>query len=300
LRHELANIKEDKSLEEGWPSEADVQELVKKAGRLFIYAATACRFLSKSRCPKKHLSEMLQVDSAGHSSTKELDEMYKTILKNLIIDQDEDNDDVAGLFIQIVGSIVMLFDSLSAPALTKLLAVLPDEMNATLEPLRSVLNVPEDKTSPIQLFHLSFRDFLVDKNRCPDPQFWINEKTAHKNLFLSCLKLMSDHLRRDMCDLRLPGALATEVEKSKVEKCLPLEVQYACRYWIGHLLQGNIELCDSEEVHEFLKEHFLHWLEALSLIWKIPEGIHSVIELFEHLSTLPVSDTVLPYHYLQR
>lgn len=296
LRHELAKIKEDKSLEEDWPSKADVQKLVKKSGRLFIYAATACRFLNKSLYPKKRLSEMLQADSASHSSTKELDEMYKMILSNLIIEgQDEDNNDVARLFKLTVGSIIILFDSLSAPALTELLAVLPDEMNATLEPLHSVLNVPEDKASPIQLFHLSFRDFLLDKNRCTD-QFWIDEKTAHNDLFVSCLKLMSENLKRDLCDLGLPGALAAEVEKSKLEEHIPLELQYACRYWIGHLQQSDVELCDNGQVHKFLEEHFLHWLEALSLIGYISNGVVMVRTLE---SMLTVSDpTTLQSYWL--
>jgi NACHT domain len=289
LRHELAKIKEHKSLEEDWPGEADVQKLVKKSGRLFIYAATACRFLSKSPLPKKRLSEMLQVDSTSHSSTKELDEMYKMILTNLIIEgQDEDNKDVVRLFKQIVGSIVILFDSLPGPALTELLAVLPDEVNATLEPLRSVLNVPEDKASPIQLFHLSFRDFLLDENRCPD-QFWIDERTVHSDLLVHCLKLMSEHLRRDMCELGLPGALASEVERGKVEQYLPLNIQYACRYWVYHLQRSKIDIYDNGQVHIFLQKHFLHWLEALSLIGNLSDGI-GVVRTFE--SILIVSDSI--------
>ena len=280
LRHELGEISSRRSLERDWPGEEDIQKLVQKAGRLFIYAATACRFLSKSTFPKRRLSEMLQVNSTSRSSTKELDDMYMMVLKNLITEgHDEDNKDIATLFKQIVGSIIILFDTLSAPALAGLLAVLPTEVNETLEPLRSVLNVPEDKTSPIQLFHLSFHDFLLDKERCADPQFWIDEKTAHNDLFVNCLKVMSEHLRRDVCDLQLPGALAVDVEQSKVDQCLPDHIQYACRYWVSHLQQSDIELCDDGQVHKFLKEHFLHWLEALSLCRNMSEGVTSIAKL---------------------
>ena len=69
-----------------------------------------------------------------------------------------------------------------------------------------------------------------------------------------------------MCYLRLSGALAVDVEKSKVEEYLPLRVQYACQYRIGHLQQSDVELYDNGQVQEFLKEHFLHWFEALGLI----------------------------------
>ena len=162
------------------------------------------------------------------------------------------------------------------------------------------MNIPEDKTSPIQLFDLSFREFLLDKKRCSNSQFWIDEKTTHNDLFVHCLKLMSDHLRKDMCNLRLPGVLTSEVEKSKIDKCLSLDVQYACCYWIGHLQRGGIKLCDNGLVHKFLREHFLHWLETLSLIGKVSEGVSMVIDVSKHLSTLPVSDAVLPYYYYLR
>jgi hypothetical protein len=280
LRHELVKIKEERYPQKDWPSEEEIQKLVQNAGRLFIYAATVCRFLSKSIYPKSRLSEMLQVNSASHSSTKDLDKIYLLVLENLITeDHDEDNKDAARLFKQIVGSIIILFDTLSAIALIELIAVSSDEMNQTLEPLHSVLNVPEDDISPIQLFHLSFRDFLLDRKRCPEPQFWIDEKTAHHDLFVRCLKLMSEHLRRDVCNLRLPGALASKVEKSRVEKCLSPEVQYACRYWFQHLQRSAVELCDNDQVHVFLQEHLLNWLEALSLIGKTSEGILAIFSL---------------------
>jgi hypothetical protein len=47
-----------------------------------------------------------------------------------------------------------------------------------------------------------------------------------------------------MYNLRRLGALASEVEKSIVEQYLPLEIQYACQYWVQHLQQGDIGLCD--------------------------------------------------------
>jgi hypothetical protein len=105
---------------------------------------------------------MLQVNSASRSSTKELDEMYMMVLKNLITKgHDEDNKDVTSLFRQIIGSIIILFNTLSITALTRLLVVLLTEMSETLKPLYSVLKLPEDEKSPIQQFHLSFRDFSL-------------------------------------------------------------------------------------------------------------------------------------------
>lgn len=53
------------------------------------------------------------------------------------------------------------------------------------------------------------------------------------------------------------------VNALKVEQYLPPEVKYACLYWIEHLQKGGSHLYDDDEVHQFLKAHFLHWLEVL-------------------------------------
>lgn len=293
LRHELATIREKRKIGGDWPDEEDIQKLIRRADRLFIYAATACRFLYNSPFPKKRLSEMLKVKSTGHPSTKELDEMYKLVLRQSIArGSDEDTEDLTMLFKQIVGSIIILSDTLSTAALAELLKLSSsqkEDVQEMLKHLGSVLNVPDDETSPLQLFHLSFRDFLLNKTRCQDPlldkggctdpQLWVNEEATHSDLFARCLDLMKGHLRKDMCDLQQPGVLASELEYSKVESCLPPAVQYACRYWVAHLQGAKIGLYDGDVVHKFLQKYFLHWLEALSLMRKTSEGVLAITSL---------------------
>ena len=74
---------------------------------------------------------------------------------------------------------------------------------------------------------------------------------------------MSSALKQDICFFRLPGELAITVDSGLVEQYLPSEVQYACLYWVQHLQKGGVKLIDNDQVHEFLNEHLLHWLEAL-------------------------------------
>jgi hypothetical protein len=290
LRHELANIKEDKSVNKDWPSEEEIHILLQKADRLFIYATAVCHFIRKSRFPERRLSEMLRINSSSHSPMRKLDNMYRQILDHSMADAfDKDKEDIARLFKQIVGSIIVLFDTLSSNALTKLLAVSSAEMELTLDPLHSILDIPQDKKSPIKPFHLSFRDFLLSQERCFSPHFWVDEKMVHYSLVKSCLKAMSNTLRRDICSLQMLGAIASEVERSLVDQCLPDYIQYACRYWIDHLQQSDIELYDNGQLHKLLGEHFLHWLEALSLIGSIPNGV-VIVSTLE--SMLIVSDSI--------
>ena len=158
----------------------------------------------------------------------------------------------------------------------------------------SVLNFPEIEDIPISLLHPSFRDFLLDNRRCDDLQFCIVGENAHGDLAVSCLQLLSRHLKQDICALKLPGSLTSEVDICTVQRCLPSEVQYACRYWVDHLQRSNVKLCDGEPLHDrvhvFIKEHFLHWLEALSIIGNMPDGILMVKALDSMLTVSNPND----------
>src|SRR5690606_21881298 len=148
-------------------------------------------------------------------------------------------------------------------------------VNNIIGSLRSILQVLEGESNSgnIRLLHPSFRDFFVDKNR-ENEEYWVDECKAHEALFLQCIDVMSTALKEDICDLRFPDSSVVELDV--LEKVLPAEVRYACRYWILHLQKSGLALCDYDKTHTFLETHFLHWLEALSLLRLTPEGIRAV------------------------
>ncbi len=277
LQHELDKIKRNRNLCINWPDEHSVKMLIQRTDRLFIYAATACRFISDEKfSPEEQLDLILQ--GGADEQSFELDMMYKQVLQQSFHEKylTRKRDELSGQFKQVVGSIVVLLDPLSAVSLSNLLSVAKHKIDNTLRSLHSVLDVPQDEVSPIRLLHLSFHDFLVDKERCTNDQFWIYEKKAHSYLVESCLQVMSDALRRDICNLQKPGCLISELDRKHIDQCLPIHVQYACRYWIDHLQRSDIDVSSNNKVHKFLQKHFLHWLEALSLIGKMPEAIYMI------------------------
>jgi hypothetical protein len=291
FNYELKNIRREYGLPDEWPGKDNIKLLCQRAGRLFIYASTACRFIRDPLWdPEESLSLHLKDNYIGQSPTGKLDEMYTQILTHSILLKDREKRDREKLsqeFKLIVGSVAILFDSLPVTILARLLVMSEGAIHARLRSLHSVLEIPKCQYRPIRLLHPSFRDFLLDPERCSDPYLWIDEKKLHNDIFSRCLELMSNHLRKDMCNLRLPGGLAAEVEKSTIGKYIPLDVQYTCRYWVYHLQQGSIDLRDNGQVHAFLKKHFLHWLEARSLMGDMSAGILMVRTLE---SMLTVSD----------
>ena len=273
------------------PEQQTIGLLVKKAGGLFIWAATACRFINDGkRFTGRRLSLILQGDTTVMPPEKKLDEIYITILTHSVSGSfDEyEREELYRLFKEIVGSIVVLIDPLSAVNLANLLGKTEEEIYQALDDLHSVLEVPESQEYAIRFLHSSFRDFLLSKERCWDQQFWVDEKKAHEILAQSCIRVMFNSLRRDICGLRAPGTFASAVESCRIEQYLPPDLQYACRYWVQHLQRSEYHLVDDCQVHKFLQEHLLHWLEALSLMGKLSEAIQIVTAL---QSMLTVSKT---------
>jgi hypothetical protein len=294
LEHELAIIRDDynksvksnrRQLPADWPGQTNIQILVEMAMPLFIFATTVCRFIHDRRCgqPNEQLAKVLKYQTKSQAS--KLDATYLPVLNQLLVGVTKsEKQGIVEEFQQVVGSIVILASPLSATSLDRLLGVPEGTVESRTDLLHSVLSIPSRPNRPIRLLHLSFRDFLVDTEKSEINPFWVEEKKAHQRIANRCIRLMSSSLKQDICGLEAPGMLVTDVASSQVDQCLPLEVRYACLYWIQHLQKSGAQLYDNDQVHWFLQVHFLHWLEALSWIWKTSEGILAILSLEAQIS----------------
>lgn len=124
---------------------------------------------------------------------------------------DENKDRLSQTFKQVLGSFVILAEPLPA---ANLLQIRPEAVNLRVRHLHSVLNIPQNQDHSIQLLHPSFRDFLLNKQRCHNQLFWVDEKQAHQILADSCIRLMSNALKQDICRQEAPGTLVVDIESS--------------------------------------------------------------------------------------
>ncbi|QYT05214.1 WD_REPEATS_REGION domain-containing protein [Trichoderma simmonsii] len=273
-----------------WPGNENTEKLVDMALPLFIYAATACRFISDRRLggPKEQLEIFF---NSNRNPKSNLDATYLPVLEQLTRDlKGGEKRAVITKFQEIVGTIVLLASPLSIISLANLLAVDTEKIDNQLDMLHSVLNIPLNPDEPIRLFHLSFRDFLIDKENFDINSFWVNEQETHQMVMVRCLKLLStDNLRKDICDLRRPGTLRLDIEQETIDTRFPPEMQYACLYWVHHLKESGGTVRDHDQVYDFLIRHLLHWIEALSLIGRISESVGMLDNL---LATIDSEDGV--------
>ncbi len=285
------------SLPADWPGPAAVEFLVQKAAGLFIYAATICRFIQRNDLwsPKQLLAIFVPDDQSKVSRTRqrrlpsasptaELDAVYMTVLKQSMKGSAtaQDDEDIALDFKLVIGSLVLLFEPLSTTSLASLLDFDQDTIHVRLRRLRSVLYVPDDPDLPISLLHPSFREFLTSRERCLDPNYYVDPRMAQTLIAEHCLgRLMQEgiSLRKDICSLKAPDALVADIDPALVARCIPPDMQYACLYWVQHLGAGGTTVPDHGQPRKFLTEYFLNWLEALSLIRKFNVGVTVIITL---------------------
>ncbi|KAL8318521.1 hypothetical protein RB597_005684 [Gaeumannomyces tritici] len=292
LRSELAGIRRKfnktvlgPGLPSNWPSPTSFKNLVNMAVPLFIFASTACRFIADSNFgePGKQLNKILEYKGKGEWS--QLHATYLPILDQLLLERKDlglvkrtkkGQAVIVAWFRDIVGAIVLLADPLPCASIARILNKTQLDVGSKLLQLHSVLNIPDNPLVPIKLLHLSFRDFLVDQeNRDANP-FWVDSRETHKQLADRCLQLLStgDTPKRDVCDLRHPGTLRSEIEPGIIDNRLPPEVQYACRYWVHHWKESGRQIRDGDPVHLFLTDRLLYWLEAMGVTGRIRESFN--------------------------
>lgn len=290
VTHELDRITTDRGLQEDWISDK-ISDIIKKADGLFIYAATICRFLDWSMPDSRRNDRVNSIlENKGGDNTDSPDnrvaEIYLKVLSfpGITLSPKEKAQMYATVK-HILAFVAIVFEPVTVTTLGSLLEMEKRSVLQELEELHSIVNIPKDEASPLGFFHLSFREYLLAKDRS-GPDFWVDEGATHHSLFHSCLKIMKGELRQDMCDVQLPGTLVAEIPKSKIKEKVSPHLQYSCLYWVRHLVELNKSqpcwLAEPENrkvIYTFLTESFMYWLEALSLTGKMPASIIMINDL---------------------
>lgn len=285
LKYKFSEIALQCCFPDNWPGTQIIELMVNQTGGLFIWAETACRYVREggARFAKRRLDVLM-----NHSSTdavivpeQQLDEIYTIILRASIPETyDKDEQELAYKHLKhVLGVIANLFSTISAAALSKLLNTSIVEIERVVEELHSILDIPENSAEPLRLHHDSFRNFLMDEKRCRDCRMFVSKEEAHAGMATRCIEVMSLVLREDICNQRAPGVLLCDVDESLIQRCLPQHARYACLYWIAHVVTSKQQLTDNGQVHRFLQEHALHWIEAMSWTGQCSEAIGAMASL---------------------
>ena len=289
LRICLTDIRETRNnceFPEEWPSLYDINLLCKEAGGLFIYASTVVKFVaSKYHLPTERL-DLIILQSKDVAHEDGIDNLYTQILELAFQDAKSGEQEVYSRFRNVVGAVLLASHPLSRKALSKLLGNCgtPSHISNTLQFLHSVLNVPDSEDEPIRVFHKSFPDFLTDRARCKDDRFFVDPATHHKNILSSCLDLMENTLKKNICELDDYVVLSEVTDLSaRRDKYIGSSLEYACRFWTKHLLntpgKGPGAKKIQETIEKFFTKCFLCWIEVLSIVGHLGAAVNAIDDI---------------------
>jgi len=280
----IAKTRSDCDLVEHWPNPSDIDDLCKKAAGLFIYASTVIKFVtSRHHNPTERLALVISLpQSTAHEGKSGIDPLYTQILDQAFLDVDSDEMELYSHFRSAVGMVLLVFNPLPMKVLSTILKM--SGISTTLHPLHSVLLFPNNKDDPIQAFHKSFPDFLMDPKRCQDTRFFVDPSVHHTEILFSCLHLMEERLKGRICDLDDHANISDANDLSACRKeYIGEALGYACQFWTRHLVRSPSSGPDVEKVQraivKFFKTHLLFWIEVLIIMGNLDASVYSINDI---------------------
>lgn len=277
MRTTFSQIRKYKKVKrDPWPREAEIQLLLSRAtdpSPLFVYASSLFRFLEGSS-PTKQLEKWLQVSS---TSSGQLQEIYQPILADAFLRFDDEEQQSAEAILQ---AVIIAATPLSALSLSELLNIELDDVHEVLRQFHAVILQSENSRELISLHHKSFSDYLLSEpaSSLEAKDYRIDYTAAHSLLANQCLKSMNEGLKRDLLglgDFSLPKTTATQDRLETIAASL----EYACKQWTLHLDCAQLSAVGAKTVEDFLKEHFLHWLECLVWVDGFGQAFYYMVSL---------------------
>lgn len=255
---------------EGILSSAQIVSLVQRAGVLFIYAATAVRYIKDGVEFGEHeerLDMILKSTSISSSLTyRDIDELYSAILK-AAFENPKLSEITQGRMKKLLDTIVCLQEPVTLDILATLLQLRDSQqVEGLLRPLCSVLNIAET-TGLVTTLHASFPDFMLDNNR-PMGILNCDSKLNHMRLTEACFRVITTNEPQfNICALEssyLCDDDAPNMAKRADEAVSPT-LFYACWYWVSHLELSEGTMDMSKLLHDFLSRRLLLWMEVLNV-----------------------------------
>ena len=294
LEHWLKHIREQDeflSIPSSWPSPVDLELLVSRAGKLFIWAATAVKFIGDTRIldPERQLQIILSSSMSSQKPYAELDEMYQVVLSNGI-----PNPDRLSEFQCLLATVILLRNPMSLQNLSKFLQI-PDTRRLLIH-VQSVILLPQDPEGRVEIYHPSFYDFITNSSRCDDDRFRVDVTKHERWMALHCLELLTTGLSDAVYGIVPWHSLNASVDNlsMKLTAVVGQEIQYACRFWASHL--GKVGLVDEElskEMEKFTgvgmgigKGYLLKWVIVMSMMGSVHHAIRSLQGLLPWLVSI--------------
>ena len=280
-------------------------ELARQAGGLFIYAATAVRYMRPqaglTREEQVNLMEILLSGSwdpsEGPQETLQVDILYRQILYEAF-GKLESKLQLARL--RILYTFLCTEERVSTSVAAELLSDssnMVERANQVVRDLHAVLYISGGK---VFWYHASFPDFIFSQARSrfampithssTGNSFQIVDMSCdaashHALLTHSCFRIMKSGLCFNICDMPSSFLLDSEVSNLRVEDKICDSLRYACQYWARHMVQAmpSEHMALQAHIVDFLNTLVLFWIEAMNLLQMSSQCAHILLEVRDHI-----------------
>ncbi|PNP54198.1 hypothetical protein THARTR1_05405 [Trichoderma harzianum] len=221
ITHRTARLREVKKLDE--ETELIIRNyLTDHARGTFLWVALVCKELLKISVRRRHVLKKME------EFPSDLGPLYERMLQQIRASEDSD------LCERILRLVSVLYRPITLTELASLLEVENkfdrEDLEETVASCGSFLVVRDDS---VRFVHQSAQDFLLKDN-----MFVSGLGSQHYTVFSRSLDILSVTLRRDMYNLRYPGALIEDHTSNEDEDVLR-HARYSCVYWVDHLKAVN-------------------------------------------------------------
>ncbi|KJZ69366.1 hypothetical protein HIM_11248 [Hirsutella minnesotensis 3608] len=264
IKHKLDTLRGRRGYDKSVLAEVST-EIRRRAMNTFLWVSLAFKVLEKS-----HGLYAIQRIKAMPPGLSELYDHMMTRIENV---EEIDPQDCK----RVLACAALAFRPLSLSELIAL-ADMPPEITVTAIELCGSFLAGREET--VFLIHQSAKDYLDEnfEDRLQQPGI----AQGHADIGRRSIEAMTSVLKHNMYDLDY-GFKREDMKAPEPDPLAP--IGYSCVFWADHFFESGEtssckrQLSDDGAVFRFLKEHLLYWLESLSLLGKVPEGVRSITKL---------------------
>ncbi|KAG8699936.1 hypothetical protein FRC08_005024 [Ceratobasidium sp. 394] len=277
-------------------SPADLESLVELSGGSFLYATIAGGYILGDDISGsgERLDRVLRASAPSNDDNNHHNLDYLlTVILNAVFDDGALEGLETGRIILALHTMICAREPPPMAGKTTFLGF--DNTFLTGFPFRSLFPVlyVSEPNGVVFMLHESFRDFMLDQRR--SGVFRCDAGQHNARLAQLCFEIMkAPGPPLNICNLESSYLLDREIPdlEDRVGKAISLELLYACRYWAGHLERAQRSDEPVGELHSFLSERLLLWMEVLNLKGCISEGARALHSLQKWLQTVECTDSI--------
>jgi len=245
-----------------WFTNGNVETLTERADGLFIFAATATKYIlgDDEGLRAKRLAKLVSPLQATPTAlvVGPLDLMYSSILMEASRADVVEDDDLQQM-LKVITAILSARMALSVQALAELLGLPPDYLRGCLGRLHAVVHLPEENhDASLRTLHASFSDYLFTR-----AGIRIVSTLGHDELAHGCLRRM----QWDDLDFNISHCPSSHEPNPETKSdWISLSLRYACFHWAHHVQSASSQSLFDNAINTVFRPKFLFWLEVLSVL----------------------------------